>query len=78
MISTMTDTASATTAAQAMTYSVILVIALIVFLSIKEVLTAEINENKQIYSFVEGSNIAIIPLLIVFIVLVIYKVIMII
>lgn len=74
MISTVTTTTSAVTAADVMTYSVIAVIALIAFLAMKEVLTTEVGNNVRIQSFVQGSNVAIVPLLMVFVALVAYKV----
>jgi hypothetical protein len=74
MISTVTTTTTAVTTAQVMTYSVIAVIALIAFLAVKEVLSTETGTNVRVRSFVEGSNIAIVPLLMVFVALVAYKV----
>lgn len=74
MISTVTTTTTAVTTAEVMTYSVIAVIALIAFLAVKEVLSTEAGTNVRVQSFVEGSNIAIVPLLMVFAALVAYKV----
>ena len=74
MISTMTITTQELTSADVMTYSVIAAIALIIFLAIKEVLSTEADTNVCVKSFVEGSNVAIVPLIMVFIVLVSYKV----
>ncbi len=74
MISTVTTTTTAVTLTQVMTYSIIAVIALIAFLALKEILSTESQQNKRIQSFVEGSNIAIVPLLMVFVSIVGYKV----
>ena len=73
MISTVTTTTAAVTTAQAMTYSIIAVLALITLLAIKEILSSETN-NKRVKSFVNGSNVAIIPLLLVFVSIVAFKV----
>ena len=74
MISTVTATTTAVAMTQVMTYSIISVIALITFLTFKEILSTESRKNKRIQSFVEGSNIAIVPLLMVFVSIVAYKV----
>ena len=74
MISTVTAATTAVAMTQVMTYSIISVIALITFLTFKEILSTESRKNKRIQSFVEGSNIAIVPLLMVFVSIVAYKV----
>ena len=74
MISTVTTTTTAVTLTQVMTYSIVAVIALIAFLAIKEILSAEAQKNELLKSFVEGANIAIVPLLMVFVSIVGYKV----
>ncbi|MGB9980661.1 hypothetical protein [Methanobacterium sp.] len=74
MISTVTTTTTAVTLVQVMTYSIIAVIALIAFLSIKEILKTESDKNERIRSIVEGTNVAIVPLLMVFVSIVGYKV----
>lgn len=74
MISTVTTTTTAVTIAQVMTYSVIAVISLIAFLAIKEILSADADNNITMKSFVKGSNIAIVPLLLVFAAIVTYKI----
>ena len=74
MISTVTTTTTAVTLTQVMTYSIIAVIALIAFLAFKEILNAETHKNERIKSFVEGANVAIVPLLMVFVSIVGYKV----
>ena len=74
MISTVTATTTAVAMTQVMNYSIISVIALITFLTFKEILSTESRKNKRIQSFVEGSNIAIVPLLMVFVSIVAYKV----
>ncbi len=74
MISTVTATTAAAAMTNITTYSIIAVIALITFLAVKEILSTESHKNRRMQSFVEGSNIAIVPLLMVFVSLVAYKV----
>jgi hypothetical protein len=74
MISTVTAVTTALAMTQVMTYSIISVIALLAFLTFKEILSTESRQNKRMQSFVEGSNIAIVPLLMVFVSIVAYKV----
>ena len=72
MISTVTTTTVTTT--EVMAYSnIIIVIALITLLALKEILSSE-TESRSLKSFVKGSNIAIVPLLLVFVAIVAYKV----
>lgn len=73
MISTVTTT-TAVAIAEVMAYGIIAVIALIVFLALKEILSADADKSERMKSFVKGSNIAIVPLLIVFAAIVAYKV----
>lgn len=73
MISTVTTTTTTVTTAQVMTYSIIAVVSLIVFLAIKEILSSE-TERPSVKLFLKGSNVAIIPLLLVFVAIVAYKV----
>jgi len=72
MISTVTTTTTTVTTTEVMAYSIIAVIALIALLALKEILSSE-TDNK-LKSFVKGSNIAIVPLLVVFVAIVAYKV----
>lgn len=74
MISTLIATMTPSTMTQIMNYSMIALIALIAFLTIKEILSTEIEKSKQIESFVTGSNIAIVPLLCVFVAIIAYKI----
>ena len=73
MISTVTTTTTTVTTAQVMTYSLIAVGSLIIFLALKEVMNSELG-NLNIRKFIRGSNVAIIPLLLVFTAIVAYKV----
>lgn len=75
MISTVTTTTTTVTTTQVMAYGIIAVIALIVFLALKEILSAEADKSERMKSFVKGSNVAIVPLLLVFVAIVAYKVI---
>lgn len=74
MISTVTTTTTTVTTSDVMAYSIIAVIALIAVLALKEILSAEVDKNPRMKSFVKGSNIAIVPLLLVFAAIVAYKV----
>ncbi|MEN4017943.1 MAG: hypothetical protein PQ975_10065 [Methanobacterium sp.] len=74
MISTVTTTTTTVTTSDVMAYSIIAVIALIAVLALKEILSAEVDKNSRMKSFVKGSNIAIVPLLLVFAAIVAYKV----
>ena len=73
MISTVTTTTTTVTTTEVMAYSIIAVIALITLLALKEILSSE-TENTTLKSLVKGSNIAIVPLLLVFVAIVAYKV----
>ena len=75
MISTLTNTTTTIPTAQIMDYSIIVVAALIIFLALKEILGAESDKNKRMNSFVSGSNIVIVPLILVFIAIVTYRII---
>ncbi|MGZ4857096.1 MAG: hypothetical protein ACXVZU_01885, partial [Methanobacteriaceae archaeon] len=75
MISTVTtSTITTTTTVDIMGYSIIAVVALIVFLALKEIMSSEAHKNTKIARFIQGSNVAILPLLFVFLSVVAYKV----
>ena len=74
MISTVTTTTTTVTTAEVMTYSIIAVVALIVFLALKEILSSEAENKPKVESFMSGVNVAIVPLLLVFVSIVAYKV----
>ena len=87
MISTVTTTSTITTStmvtpavttavssADIMGLGVIAVVLLIVFLALKEILSSEAHKNTKIDRFITGSNVAILPLLFVFLSVVAYKV----
>lgn len=63
------------TTSQTMIYGIIAVITLIIFLGLKEILEADENKSKRIKAFISESNLVIIPLLIVFAGILIYKII---
>jgi hypothetical protein len=73
MISTVTAAMAATTTSQVMAYSIIAVVSLIVFLAFKEILSSE-TDRPSVKLFLKGSNVAIVPLLLVFVAIVVYKV----
>jgi hypothetical protein len=82
MISTVTTssiTTTTTTTAGAITtdvfsLGVISVVALILLLALKEILSSEADKNYKISRFVRSSNVGIVPLLLVFAAIVTYKV----
>lgn len=74
MISTITATTTALAMNNVMTYSIIAIIALILVLVLKEISSTGSSKNKRMQLFVEGSNVAIAPLLMVFVAIVAYKV----
>jgi hypothetical protein len=74
MISTVTTTTTAVTLTHVMTYSIIAAIALIAFLALKEILHTEAQKNERLQTFIDGANVAIVPLLMVFVSIVGYKV----
>lgn len=73
MISTVTTTTTTVTTAQVMTYSIIAVGSLILFLALKEIMSSE-SHQINVRTFLKGSNVAILPLLLVFTAIVAYKV----
>ncbi|MDI9624537.1 MAG: hypothetical protein QFX38_06590 [Methanothermobacter sp.] len=75
MISVTTSNIPSTTD-QSMIYGIVAVITLIAFLGLKEILNSDKPKNQQIKAFISGLNIVIIPLLIVFLSILVYKVIM--
>ena len=68
-----TATATTVTTADVMTYSLVAVVALILFLALKEIMSSE-TENRSVRNFMKGVNVAIVPLLLVFVAIVAYKV----
>jgi uncharacterized membrane protein YwzB len=74
MISTITATTTAVAMNNVMNYSIIAIIALISFLVLKEISSTGSSKNKRMQLFVEGSNVAIVPLLMVFVTIVVDKV----
>ena len=49
-------------------------IVLITFLVLKEVFSADINKNEKIRTFISIINIALIPLIVIFLIIVVYNV----
>lgn len=68
-----TATATTVTTADVMTYSLVAVVALILFLALKEIMSSE-TEKRSVRNFMKGVNVAIVPLLLVFVAIVAYKV----
>ncbi|GEM_PF-3077552 len=73
MISTVSTVTTTITSTQAWNYGIIAVVTLIALLAIKEILSSE-TDNKYVQSFIKGSKVAIIPLLLVFVSIVAFKV----
>lgn len=73
MILSVAEATSMLTTAQVMSYTYIVVFALTVLLALKALMGSE-TENKRVKSFVKGSNIAIVSLLLIFVVVVVYRV----
>lgn len=69
-----TAVTTAVTSTDILGYSIIAVVALIVFLALKEILSSEAHKNDKIGRFINSSNVAILPLLFVFVSVVAYKV----
>jgi hypothetical protein len=69
-----TAATTAVTSADILGYSLIAVVALIAFLALKEILSSEAHKNSKINTFINSSNVAILPLLFVFGAVVTYKV----
>lgn len=74
MISTVNTATTTVTSTQFMVYGIMAVISLIAFLAIKEILSSEADKSERMKAFVRGSNIAIVPLLLVFTAIIAYKV----
>lgn len=73
MILSVAEATSMLTTAQVMSYTSMVVFALTVLLALKAIMRSE-TKNQRVKSFVKGSNIAIVSLLLIFVVVVIYKV----
>lgn len=70
---TVTTAATTVTTSDVMTYSLVAVVALILFLALKEIMSSE-TEKRSVRNFMRGVNVAIVPLLLVFVAIVAYKV----
>ncbi len=76
-ITTTTTTTTAATGAMTtdvLSLGVIAVVALILLLALKEILSSEAEKSYKIGRFVRSSNVGIVPLLLVFAAIVTYKV----
>lgn len=72
MISTIIGTTTTLTSNEIVTYSVVAISALILLLAINAILSPA-EYTYRISSIIKGSNLAIVPLLLIFIFIVIYK-----
>lgn len=74
MISIITGTTTTVAMGQMMDYSIIAVIFLLLFLSVRNVIRGEISNQRQVGILMRNLNIVSIPLLIMFITIIVYRV----
>ncbi len=74
MISIITGTTTTVAMRQMMDYSIIAVIFLLLFLSVRNVIRGEISNQRQVGILMRNLNIVSIPLLIMFITIIFYRV----
>ena len=74
MISTVTTATVNFSATVIMSYSIIAVVTLMAFLVAKEILSSDAENSPGIKKFIKGIDIAIVPLLLVFMAILAYKV----
>ena len=74
MISIITGTTTNVTMSQMMDYSVVAVVFLLLFLSVRNVIRGEISNQRQIGILMRSLNIVSIPLLIMFITIIVYRI----
>lgn len=75
MISTVTTATTTVTIEQTMAFGVVAIVSLIAFLALREIMSPEAENRPSVASFIRGSTVAIVPLLLVFVTIVGYKVI---
>lgn len=74
MISIITGTTTTVAMGQMMDYSIIAVIFLLLFLSVRNVIRGEISNQRQVGILMRNLNIVSIPLLIMFMTIIVYRV----
>jgi hypothetical protein len=74
MISIIPGTTTTVAMSQMMDYSIIAVIFLLLFLSVRNVIRGEISNQRQVGILMRNLNIVSIPLLIMFITIIVYRI----
>ncbi len=74
MISIITGVTTTSTMSQIMDYSIIAVLFLLLFMSIKNVIHGEISNQRRVGILMHNLNIVSIPLLIMFVTIIIYRI----
>jgi hypothetical protein len=74
MISIITGTTTNVTMSQMMDYSIIVVLFLLLFLSVRNIIRGEISNQRQVGILIRNLNIVSIPLLIMFVIIIIYRI----
>jgi hypothetical protein len=74
MISIITGITTNVAMSQVMDYSIIVVIFLLLFLSVRNVIRGEISNQRQVGILMRNLNIVSIPLLIMFVTIIIYRI----
>ncbi len=74
MISIITGTTTTVAMGQMMDYSIIAVVFLLLFLSVRNVIRGEISNQRQVGILMRNLNIVSIPLLIMFMTIIIYRI----
>jgi len=74
MISIITGITTNVAMSQVMDYSIIVVIFLLLFLSVRNVIRGEISNQRQVGILMRNLNIVSIPLLIMFMTIIIYRI----
>ncbi|MEL7671341.1 MULTISPECIES: hypothetical protein [Methanobacterium] len=74
MISIITGTTTNVTMSQIMDYSIVAVLFLLLFLSLRNIIRGEISNRRKVGILMRNLNIVSIPLLIMFITIIIYRI----
>ena len=74
MISIITGTTTKVTMSQIMDYSIVAVLFLLLFLSLRNIIRGEISNRRRVGILMRNLNIVSIPLLIMFVTIIIYRI----
>lgn len=74
MISIITGTTTSVTMGQIMDYSIVAVLFLLLFLSVRNIIRGEISNRQRVRILMRNLNIVSIPLLIMFVTIIIYRI----